>query len=245
MSERVPHRIGGEGWSPIGLAVVIGAHALVLGALLAYQPTRKLLAQAAPVFVRMIEPEPPRPIVEPPKPLPVEPPPPKPKPPPPKKAITPPPPPPVAPPPQLAVPESAPTPARVEAPAPPPEPPRPIEAPPPPAPPVVAAPPPAPPAPPPAPVVPPNFNADYLSNPPPAYPAVSRRMGEEGKVMVRVFVSTDGLPQKLELRTSSGFARLDEAAMDTIRRWKFVPARQGDQAVAAWVLVPIVFKLNQ
>ncbi len=63
--------------------------------------------------------------------------------------------------------------------------------------------------------------------------------------MVRVFVSSEGLPQKIELGTSSGFARLDEAAMDTIRRWKFVPARQGDQAVAAWVVVPIVFTLNQ
>lgn len=242
---RAPHSIGGEGWSPIGLGVVIGAHLLVLAALLAYQPTRKLLAEAAPVFVRLIEPEPPAaPRVEPPKPLPIEPPPPKPTPkppPPPKKAVTP--PPPIVPvPQQIVVPESVPAPARIEAPAPPPEPPKPVEAPPPPAP-VVAAPPPPPP--PPAPVVPPNFNAAYLSNPPPAYPVVSRRQGEEGKVMVRVFVSGEGLPQKLELHTSSGFARLDDAAMETIRRWKFVPARQGNQTVAAWVIVPIVFTLNQ
>lgn len=242
---RGPHSIDGEGWSPIGLAVVFAAHVLALTALLSYQPTRTLLTQATPVFVRMVEP-PPHPIIEPPKPLPIEPPPPKPAPKPlPKKAIAPTPPPPVVPAPQqLAAPETTPAPPRIEAPAPPPEPPKPVEAPPPA--PVVATPPPAPPAPPPpVPVVPPNFNANYLSNPPPAYPAASRRMGEEGKVMVRVFVSTDGLPQKLEMRDSSGFARLDEAAMETIRRWKFVPARQGDQPVAAWVVVPIVFKLNQ
>lgn len=242
-SRQLPHTLGREGISPIGLAAVIGVHALVVAALLAYQPTRQLLADGAPVFVRMIEPEPP-------KPLPVEPPPPPPKaivkppPPPPKKAVTQPPPPPVQ---QLAIPESAPAPVRIEAPVPPPEPPKPVEvapapAPSPPAPPVAAAPPPAPP---PTPLVPPNFNAAYLSNPPPVYPAASRRLGEEGKVLVRVFVSSEGLPEKLELRSSSGYGRLDDAAMETIKRWKFVPARQGDKAIAAWVIVPIVFTLNQ
>ena len=97
---------------------------------------------------------------------------------------------------------------------------------------------------PPAPVIPPIFNADYLHNPAPVYPALSRRMGEEGRVLIRAFVEGDGAPLKVELRTSSGSERLDQSALDAVRRWKFVPAKQGDKAVAAWVVVPVVFSLK-
>ncbi len=90
----------------------------------------------------------------------------------------------------------------------------------------------------------PRFDADYLSNPAPAYPPLSRRMGEEGKVQLRVFVDTNGRPSQIELKTSSGSPRLDQAAQEAVWRWKFVPARRGDETVAAWVLVPIVFTLQ-
>jgi periplasmic protein TonB len=99
-------------------------------------------------------------------------------------------------------------------------------------------------APPPPPVTPPNFNADYLNNPPPAYPVLSRRMGEEGRVVLRVFVNEQGQPTQVQLRTSSGHTRLDDAALTTVRQWKFVPARRGDTPVGAWVLVPISFTLR-
>jgi len=99
-------------------------------------------------------------------------------------------------------------------------------------------------APAPAPVTPPNFNAGYLHNPAPAYPAMSRRLGEAGRVVLRVFVTTVGTAERVELRTSSGSRRLDSAALETVQRWKFVPARQGDTPVAAWVLVPILFTLE-
>lgn len=130
--------------------------------------------------------------------------------------------------PLLAVSEPVPTPMV----APPPPPPQPEPVP-------VAIAPPAP-----APVIPPNFNADYLNNPAPPYPALSRRMGEEGKVVLRVFVSPQGLPTQVELRTSSGFSRLDSVALETVRQWKFMPARRGDNSIAAWVLVPISFSLR-
>ena len=93
-------------------------------------------------------------------------------------------------------------------------------------------------------VVPPRFDADYLDNPAPNYPALSRRMGEQGKVMLRVFVEPSGMATQLEVRTSSGSQRLDAAAIDAVRRWKFAPAKQGDKFVAAWVLVPINFSLR-
>lgn len=111
--------------------------------------------------------------------------------------------------------------------------------------------PPAPPAPAarPAPEAPPavvaaRFDAAYLNNPAPAYPPLSRRMREEGKVMLRVQVTAEGLPAQVELAESSGFARLDAAAREAVQRWRFVPAKQGGQAVAAAVIVPIVFKLE-
>lgn len=90
-----------------------------------------------------------------------------------------------------------------------------------------------------------RFDADYLNNPAPPYPPLSRRMREEGKVMLKVLVSAAGLPERIELARSSGSERLDRAAEDAVRRWKFVAARQGEQPVESWVLVPIIFKLQE
>lgn len=96
----------------------------------------------------------------------------------------------------------------------------------------------------PAPVVAARFDADYLQNPKPVYPPISRRMGEEGKVVLRVRVSAQGVPLAVEIRQSSGFARLDEAAKAAVERWRFVPARQGAEPVESSVLVPLNFTLN-
>ena len=103
--------------------------------------------------------------------------------------------------------------------------------------------PPAPPAP--EPVVQARFDADYLKNPAPAYPPLSRRMGEEGKVVLRVSVTPQGTAESVEIKTSSGSQRLDEAAQKTVRAWKFIPAKRGDVTVQSFVLVPIIFKLEQ
>ena len=93
-------------------------------------------------------------------------------------------------------------------------------------------------------VVSPRFDADYLDNPAPAYPVLSRRLGEDGKVVLRVFVDASGVANQLEISTSSGSQRLDTAAIEAVRRWKFIPAKQGDKFVSAWVLVPINFSLR-
>ncbi|GAB1368771.1 hypothetical protein MASR1M42_13210 [Azonexus hydrophilus] len=110
------------------------------------------------------------------------------------------------------------------------------------APPVIETPPP-PPAPPA--VTQARFDADYLRNPPPPYPPLARRMGEEGKVVLRVAVTPQGSASEVQIHTSSGSTRLDESAQKTVRNWKFIPAKQGDTAVSSWVLVPIIFKLEQ
>lgn len=90
-----------------------------------------------------------------------------------------------------------------------------------------------------------RFDANYLRNPAPPYPALSKRMGEEGKVVLRVSVNPQGTADSVDIKTSSGSLRLDESAQKTVRNWKFVPARRGDAPVQSWVLVPIIFKLEQ
>lgn len=100
-------------------------------------------------------------------------------------------------------------------------------------------------APDPIPVAPPRFDAAYLDNPAPAYPALARRQREEGRVMLRVLVGADGRAERVDIATSSGSERLDRAAQDAVRRWRFVAARRGGEAVAAYVSVPIVFSLDR
>ena len=89
-----------------------------------------------------------------------------------------------------------------------------------------------------------RFDADYLHNPKPVYPTLSRRMSEEGKVLLKVRVSAQGLALDVAVSKSSGFARLDAAAADVVTRWRFVPARRGDEAVDSSVIVPITFALE-
>lgn len=93
-------------------------------------------------------------------------------------------------------------------------------------------------------VVPPRFDAAYLNNPAPPYPAAARRRGEGGRVQLRVLVTAAGRASRVEVSSSSGSALLDEAAKDAVERWRFQPARRGDEVIDAWVIVPIVFSLE-
>ena len=88
------------------------------------------------------------------------------------------------------------------------------------------------------------LTAVYLRNPKPTYPSLSRRMSEQGTVMLRVFVNAVGDAARVDLKESSGFPRLDKAALEAVEGWKFVPAKKGERAVAAWVVVPIKFSLK-
>lgn len=94
------------------------------------------------------------------------------------------------------------------------------------------------------PIVLPNLNADYLKNPAPIYPALSRQNGEQGKVLVRVFVNENGKAEKVTLKKSSGYEQLDDSALETVKNWQFVPAHRGAEAVSAWVVIPISFSLE-
>jgi protein TonB len=90
----------------------------------------------------------------------------------------------------------------------------------------------------------PSFNAAYLNNPAPDYPALSRRLGEQGKVLLHVQVTADGAAASVSLQASSGSSRLDEAALSAVKQWRFVPAKRGGQTVRASVVVPVSFSLE-
>jgi protein TonB len=210
------------------VGAVVGLHVLAVWALqsgllrravetvIPVQVLAELIEPAQPLVTP--EPPPPKPVVQPPKP--------RPKP--------------------VARPQPVPQPVLQQEPSPV----APIVAPPEPAPPaVVAAPTPPPPPPPPAPPAPPRIDlpsssADYLNNPRPPYPALSKRMGEQGKVVVRVFIDTNGTASRAEIRTSSGYERLDQTALQTVQRWRYVPGKRNGVAEAMWFNIPIVFELR-
>ncbi|WP_373425344.1 energy transducer TonB [Variovorax boronicumulans] len=209
--------------------VVIASGVIVFHAAALWALQSGLLRRAAevviPVEIMSQFVEPPKPKVEPPPPPP----------PPPKVAKAPPPPRP------QAIREPKPTPAP-QAPAgttEPPPPPAPPAAPTPPAPPALPPAPPAPPA-----VQLPSSNADYLQNPKAVYPAMSKRLGEQGKVIVKVLVGVDGLPKSAEVKKSSGFDRLDEAAIEYIMKCRFVPGKVNGVVQAMSYDAPVNYVLN-
>ncbi len=201
----------------VATTVVAGLHLLALMIVFALAVRPDLVKPLQALTVRMLElPQPPPPArIEPPRPPPVAASPPR------KVLLTP--------PPVMTAVAPATTVSSFTV-APQPEP-RPVE---------VRPPPPAPPAP----ITAARFDAEYLQNPKPVYPAISRRQGEEGKVVLRVKVSAQGAALAVEIKQSSGFLRLDNAALAAVEQWRFVPARQGSEAVESAVLVPLQFSLD-
>ena len=239
---------------PSALAVAIALHlaliALVLSGALEHPRTE---VEPPAVLVQLLtpppKPEPPPP--EPPKPKPPKPEPPKPEPPkpePPKPEPPKPEPPkpePVKPEPPKPAPraepvktEARPEPVKIDTPPPP------VAAPPAPAPAPVAPPaPPAPPAPKTTARTEVSISASYAAaNRKPEYPKMSLRLGEQGTVVLTVMVKSDGSASEVEVKSSSGFARLDRAAADAVKTWHFNPATVDGKAVDKSYEVPITFK---
>jgi protein TonB len=92
---------------------------------------------------------------------------------------------------------------------------------------------------------PPLFHADYLHNPHPRYPLMSRKRREEGEVRLRVQVDAMGHAQRVRILSSSGHSRLDQAAISAVQAWRFTPAKQAGMNITAWVEVPIQFNLEK
>jgi protein TonB len=201
------------------IAAILVLHAAAGWGLLQVQAARDTLAEAAPMFVDWLAP-------------PAAPTPPAPPPPPTPRPRTPPPPP------QNLVTTPAPEPAAFVAPAPQPVPPSPPVA-------VVAAPaPPAPAAAPPAPKLIPPSAIQYRVLPDIVYPSAARRLNEAGLVIVAVLVDTEGLPREVQVAQSSGFERLDRAAVAGVKRARFQPCLENGQAMAGWARIPVPFELE-
>lgn len=209
------------------VCVVVLLHALGLWALMQYAPARAAMSEATTLMFSLVKLET-LPKVVPPEIIPSKP----------RPQI-------VKPEPQperLAVKTPLPTPVE-EVYVPPPEPdlkPVAIDAPP---------PPPAPPAsvtvpPPVLQITPPETSADYADNPLPQYPAISRRLGEEGRLRVRVCIGVDGMVSSATVNKSSGYERLDRATIEALKQWRFKPAHRGNEPVPGCVAVPWTWSLN-
>jgi periplasmic protein TonB len=80
----------------------------------------------------------------------------------------------------------------------------------------------------------------------PLYPPTSKRLGEQGRVLLLIHVTRNGSAAEVKLSRSSGFERLDQAAIAYVERaWRFVPARSGNEPIDAWGEFAVTFRLVQ
>lgn len=94
-----------------------------------------------------------------------------------------------------------------------------------------------------APITPP-VDANHLDNPRPAYPNLSRRLGEKGTVLLEILILADGTVGEVRIKQSSGYKRLDDTAVKAVKRWRYTPAKRGGEAIDYWYLQPVDFSLN-
>lgn len=92
-----------------------------------------------------------------------------------------------------------------------------------------------------APEIDPKFKRRFQ----PEYPPTSRRLGEEGSVILQVLVGADGKVQDAKVQKTSGFPRLDEAAIKhALRAWRFTPGTEDGKPVTVWHSIKVTFKIE-
>lgn len=89
----------------------------------------------------------------------------------------------------------------------------------------------------------PDYQASYLNNRL-TYPLAARRMGIQGRVILNVEVLAEGIVGQINIQHSSGHEVLDQAALESVRHWRFIAARHGGVAFTRWFTVPIQFSLQ-
>ena len=90
----------------------------------------------------------------------------------------------------------------------------------------------------------PISGVSYLHQEVPTYPAMSRRLGEQGVVMLRMLISETGVPESIQLETSSGFDRLDKAAMEAAKKSRFNPYKRNNKPMKVSVIAPVRFTIS-
>jgi len=83
----------------------------------------------------------------------------------------------------------------------------------------------------------------YAENPKPVYPLEAQQKGHEGKVVLAVEILPNGLVGEVQVDKSSGYETLDHCAVETVKKWKFIPAKKGGVAIPCWVNIPFKFQL--
>jgi protein TonB len=77
------------------------------------------------------------------------------------------------------------------------------------------------------------------------YPAISRRLNEEGDVIIAILVNGDGSVGEVKVEKSSGFQRLDDAAVEFYKKAKYLPATKDGKPLVAWKTLKVTFKLKK
>ena len=95
-----------------------------------------------------------------------------------------------------------------------------------------------------APVSMPNSDASELKNPKPPYPAISRKLREQGLVTLKACIGANGTLESLDLKQGSGYSRLDQVALQTVKQWRFIPAKKGNTPVPMCYELPVKFILE-
>jgi protein TonB len=81
-------------------------------------------------------------------------------------------------------------------------------------------------------------------NEPPRYPWTARARGQQGRVVLSVWVSAEGEADQLAVLHSSGHGALDRAALEAVQQWRFQPARRAGLETGSLIYVPVVFRLD-
>jgi protein TonB len=84
----------------------------------------------------------------------------------------------------------------------------------------------------------------YAENPKPIYPQEARKKRYEGEVLLRVEVLQNGRVGQIHVKKSSGYELLDHSALTTVKQWKFIPAKKGEEVIPLWVNIPVKFQLQ-
>ncbi len=94
-------------------------------------------------------------------------------------------------------------------------------------------------------IIPADYHSAGLHNPPTYYPRMAVELGYQGIVKLRVQVLANERPAEVQIAASSGYEVLDQAAVEQVKDWRFLPARRGNQPIVSWVMVPIKFRIKR
>ena len=89
-----------------------------------------------------------------------------------------------------------------------------------------------------------TYKIGSVKNPHPTYPLIARKKGWEGKVIIQADIDKEGNVSKIKILESSGFKVLDNVSLKTLKKWKFTPARIGNEFVNDSLRIPVKFQLT-